>query len=174
MCILSKNILQHNLKKKSCKSLTLAKSTKKIDTNILSVFLSKEDIAWKLKSKKLTFLDFWWNTLILSCVVNYFDVIHTHKGVLAGVNVVTMETCLHWICLSTGGNLLRVTRLQNATKPTWDVGPTFVYCWPTVYDVDPTVNKRWVNFSCWLANSIIMPSAGQSCPHMAIGPTTAL
>ena len=28
--------------------------------------------------------------------------------------------------------------------------PTLVYCWPTVYDVGPAVNQRWVNVLCLL------------------------
>ena len=30
---------------------------------------------------------------------------------------------------------------------TRDVGPTLVYCWPTVYDAVPTVNQYWANIS---------------------------
>ena len=36
------------------------------------------------------------------------------------------------------------------SQQTWNVGPTLVYCWATVYDVDPTVNQRWANVSCLL------------------------
>ena len=30
----------------------------------------------------------------------------------------------------------------DVTWKTWHVGPTLFYCWPTVYDVGPTINQR--------------------------------
>ena len=41
-----------------------------------------------------------------------------YTGVSVGINVVKMETCFHWICLSPGGKQVRVTWLQNATQQT--------------------------------------------------------
>ena len=38
----------------------------------------------------------------------------------------------------------------SISQQTWVVGPTLVYCWPTVYDAGQTVNQRWVNVSCLL------------------------
>ena len=35
-------------------------------------------------------------------------------------------------------------------QQTCDVDPTLVYCWPTVYDVGPTVNQGCANVSCLL------------------------
>ena len=45
-----------------------------------------------------------------------------------------------------------LARLANvlATQQTGVIDPTLVYCWPTVYDVGPTVNQRWANYHvCW-------------------------
>ena len=35
--------------------------------------------------------------------------------------------------------------ILKLSQQTWDVGPTLGYCWPTVYNVVPTVNQRWPN-----------------------------
>ena len=35
---------------------------------------------------------------------------------------------------------------RPCTQQTWDVGPTLAYCWPTVYDVGSTVNRRSARF----------------------------
>ena len=40
--------------------------------------------------------------------------------------------------------------LNGASQQTWVVGPTLVYCWPTVYEAGPTVNQRCPNVSCFL------------------------
>ena len=43
----------------------------------------------------------------------------------------------------------------------WDVGPTLVYCWVTVYDTDLTVNQRWANVSCVLGvHALCMTGTG--------------
>ena len=46
------------------------------------------------------------------------------------------------------GNVWR--QLRGHPQKTWDVGLTLVSCWPTVYDVGPTVNQRWANVTCLL------------------------
>ena len=46
------------------------------------------------------------------------------------------------------------------SQPTWDLSPTLVYCWPTVYDVGPTVNQRRTSVSCLLryqSNNMVAP-----------------
>ena len=47
-------------------------------------------------------------------------------------------------------------------QQTWDGGPTLVYCWPTVYDVGPTVNQRWAMFvgGCRTGTTIRWTNAG--------------
>ena len=47
---------------------------------------------------------------------------------------------------------------DHKAQPDRDVGPTLVYCWPTVYDGGPTVNQRCVNVSCLLGGSHTSPA----------------
>ena len=47
--------------------------------------------------------------------------------------------------------------LKNCMKmiPALDVGPTLVYSWLAVYEVGPTVNRRWANVSCLMGYALI-------------------
>ena len=64
-----------------------------------------------------------------------------------------------------GSTVLRLMGSCNSgfsdnTQQTWDVGPTLIYCWPTVYDVGPTVNQRRTNVSCFLGRQNTQQTRG--------------
>ena len=41
-----------------------------------------------------------------------------------------------------------VLSVYHAGGQTWDVDPMSVYCWPTVYDAEPTLAQYWATVSC--------------------------
>ena len=80
-------------------------------------------------------------------------IVHSTKG--STVHSMSSNSLEHCICTTMMANIrpdrdenvklcniAAVSRSHVLSQQTWDVGPTFVCCWSTVYDVGPTANQR--------------------------------
>ena len=53
-----------------------------------------------------------------------------------------------YLYIGGGGVFIDYIFINIYPQKTWDIGPTLVYCWTTVYDVGPTANQSWPSVSC--------------------------
>ena len=81
---------------------------------------------------------------LLTCKVSKYSLLALHNRVEMDSSINTrMKARRRNKCMRYENTARQIP--SNRTR--W---PTLVYCWPTVYDVGPTVNQRWTNVSCLL------------------------
>ena len=54
------------------------------------------------------------------------------------------------VCMVCGVHCLPLVSREMSSQQTRDLHPMLVQCWPTVYDVGPTLKQHWMSVSCLL------------------------
>ena len=72
-----------------------------------------------------------------------------------------------------------VLSVSHAGGQTRDVDPISGYCWPTIYDAEPTLAQYWVTMSCltprcmWASVTDSGPTLTQLCSKHRVGITAS-
>ena len=134
-------------------------------------------MSWSHSSRKVTSITLCDQLLLQEYIYIYIDLRYCHNGILSSQVYALVKRSLllraaHSLVVVKMPQSLKIVISQGQVlawyiiglaQQTRDVHPMLFQCWPTVFDVGPTL-KHWVNIPCLLILST--QSAGPTLPHI--------